>query len=669
MKGCRISFSHCLHAVAQLYHCQAQPSTGEALAWSSLLARAQTLGLRGHYQQCEVQVLSTAPLPCIALDHDGEGFILAALKRDQALVYNPKSGRSEVWSLPALEARWSGQLLYLEPGQADLGGLLRFDFTWFIPALVEHRKWLGQVLIAAFALQLFALIAPLFFQAVMDKVLLHRNLHTLNILVIALIVSAMLESALSAIRTYILEHTSARIDAKLGSRLYQHLLALPLVYFQARRCGHIVSRLGEIETLRGFLSAQTLSALIDTLFFAVFSAALFYLSPALAAVVLVSLPLYIALAVWLSPTLRARLEQQARHCAEQQAFLLETLRGIETFKSLAVEPALKKRWVTLQARTSWAALRAGNTSALMQETVGLIGKLTNAAVLGIGAWLVIDSVLTLGQLVAFNLIATRVAQPVQRLAQLWVQLQHAGIAMERLADVLDTPRENQHPALKSLPPVVGRVEFRNLTFRYAPGQAPVLQGFNLIVEAGEVVGIQGPSGCGKSTLALLLQKLHVPEHGQVLIDGNNLAHIEPLSIRRCVGVVLQDSMLLSRSVRENIALNDPGAPLDTIVAAARLAGAHHFILQLPRGYDTVLQEGGRSLSGGQRQRVALARALFANPRILIMDEATSALDAEAEHQVLCNMPEICKGRTVLIIAHKAQALRAAGRVVTLECIQ
>ncbi|AMA46205.1 ABC transporter transmembrane domain-containing protein [Pseudomonas alabamensis] len=255
----------------------------------------------------------------------------------------------------------------MQPARAALGNLARFDFSWFIPALVEHRRWLCQVLVAAFALQLLALMSPLFFQAVMDKVLLHRNLHTLDVLVIACLTVALLESALNAIRTYTLEHTAARIDAKLGSQLYRHLLALPLSYFQARQCGHLVARLGEVETLRQFLSAHTLSALIDTLFFAVFAAALFLLSPVLAWVVLGSLPLYLGLALGLTPHLRRRLEAQAVQGATQHAFLLETLRGMDTVKTLAAEPQFKRRWARLQASTVFAGLRAGNTSVLMQE--------------------------------------------------------------------------------------------------------------------------------------------------------------------------------------------------------------------------------------------------------------------------------------------------------------
>lgn len=666
MDTCSTSLMQCLQAIARFHHCQVKASANPSVTWPGLLKEAKAYGLVGQYHPCAAHTLPTEALPAIALGVDGQGFILAATRKNEVLVHYPATGRSETWSLARLSEQWSGQLLVLRGGQASTGSLARFDFTWFVPALVEHRKWLGQILLAACALQVFALASPLFFQAVMDKVLLHHSLHTLEVLVLALISVAVLESSLSAIRTYLLEHTAARIDAKLGSQLYRHLLALPLPYFQARRCGHIAARLGEVETLRHFLSAQTLGALVDTVFFAVFTAVLFYLSPTLAAVVLCSLPLYVLLAVWLTPHLRQRLEQQANKGAEQQAFLLETLRGMDTLKTLAAEPQLKQRWARLQAHTSLAGLRAGNISTLMQEAVSLVGKLTTAAVLGIGAWLVIASSLTLGQLIAFNLIATRVAQPVQRLAQLWVQFQQAGIAMHRLADVLDTPREDHDTSLVVLPEVAGHIEFRDITFRYSPGQPPVLEHFNLVVQAGEVVGIQGPSGCGKSTLALLLQKLYVPEQGQVLIDGIDLAGLQPLSIRERVGVVLQESVLLSRTVRENIALNDPGAPLDTIVAAAQLAGAHSFILTLPRGYDTLLQEGGSSLSGGQRQRIALARTLFTNPKILIMDEATSALDAEAEQHILSHMPEIVKGRTVLIIAHKAQALKAVDRVVVFE---
>ena len=665
METCATSLLACLQVIGRFHRCTVATPGNLEVTWDGLLDEAKRSGMVGEYTQCNPDSLPKQELPAVALGVDGHAFILAAARPSEVLVHDPATGQSDTWPIAQLAVSWSGNLLVLRSARAGAGSLARFDFTWFIPALVEHRKWLAHIAVAALALQLFALMSPLFFQAVMDKVLLHRNLHTLDVLVLTLVVVALLESVLSTIRTYTLEHTAARIDAKLGSQLYRHLLALPLAYFQARQCGHLVARLGEVETLRHFLSAQTLGALIDTLFFGVFTAALFILSPALAAVVLCSLPLYLVLAAFLTPHLRKRLELQAGHIAAQQAFLLETLRGIDTLKTLAAEPQLKQRWARLQAHTLLAGFRAGNTSTLMQELVGLIGKLTTAAVLGVGAWLVIQSSLSLGQLIAFNLIATRVAQPVQRLAQLWVHLQQAGIAMHRLADVLDTPREDDDPALMSLPAITGHIEFRDVRFRYAPGQAPVLDGFRLCVQPGEVVGIQGPSGCGKSTLALLLQKLHVPEQGQVLIEGVDLATVQPASLRQAVGVVTQDSVLFSRTVRENIAINDPGAPLDTVVAAAQLAGAHEFILKLPHGYDTLLQEGGSSLSGGQRQRIALARTLFADPEILIMDEATSALDAEAEQHVINNMPEICRGRTVLIIAHKARALKVAGRIVDL----
>ncbi|WP_052469098.1 peptidase domain-containing ABC transporter [Pseudomonas massiliensis] len=660
------SLKACLQAIGRFHHCTTAVCHSQDLTWATLLDEANRLGLTGQYQRCDASCLNRQALPAIALGADGRAFIVAGVRPGEALIHDPLSGQSETLTLAGLAERWSGQLLLLRSARMALGSLARFDFTWFVAALVEHRKWLWQVLAAAFGLQLFALMAPLFFQAVMDKVLLHRNLHTLDILVIALVAVALLESALSAIRTYVLEHTAARIDAKLGSQLYRHLLALPLPYFQARPCGHLVARLGEVETLRHFLSAQTLGAIIDALFFLFFSAALFLLSPLLALVVLASLPLYLALALWLTPRLRQRLERQAAHGAAQQAFLLETLRGIDTVKTLAVEPQLKQRWASLQAKTLLAGFQAGNASALMQEAVGLVGKLTTAGVLGIGAWLVIHSSLSLGQLIAFNLLATRVAQPLQRLAQLWVHLQQAGIAMHRLADVLDAPREDTDPELKPMPDVIGQVEFREVHFRYGPGEPLILKNFNLLVRPGEVIGIRGPSGCGKSTLALLLQNLQVPERGQVLIDGIDLATVQPVSLRQQVGVVTQDAVLLSRSIRENIAINDPGAPLDEVMAAAKLAGAHQFILKLPQGYDTLLHEGGGSLSGGQRQRIALARALFAKPRLLIMDEATSALDAEAEQHILDHMPEICRGRTVLIIAHRAQALKKAGRVINLR---
>lgn len=659
----------CLQDLGRFHGCDMTAAQGLELNWRTLLDAACRCGMTGEYSQHTIATLNKQLFPAIALGTDGRVFIVAAVKLNEVLVHDSLSGQSEVIGLAELDRRWSGQLLVLRSLRAAMGSLARFDFTWFVPVLVEHRRWLGQVLAAAFALQVFALMSPLIFQAAMDKVLLHHNLHTLQVLVIACVVVALLESALSAVRTYVLEHTAARIDAKLGSQLFRHLLALPMPYFQARQCGHLVARLGEVETLRGFLSAHTLGAIIDSLFFVLFSAVLFVLSPVLALVVVFSLPLYIALAMLITPPLRRRLEKQAAHAASQQAFLLETLRGIDTVKTLVAEPQFKQRWAKLQAHSLLAGFRAGNVSVLMQQAVELIGKLTTAAVLGIGAWLVIQSSMTLGQLIAFNLLAIRVAQPVQRLAQLWVHLQQAGIAMRRLADVLDTPREDFDPAFQAMPCIVGRIEFRNVHFRYAPNQPLILKHFDLVVEPGEVVGVRGPSGCGKSTLALLLQKLQVPERGQVLIDDVDLSKVEPRSLRQQVAVVAQDAVLFSCTVRENIAINDPGAPFEEVVAAARIAGAHAFILKLPQGYETVLQEGGSSLSGGQRQRINLARALFTKPRILIMDEATSALDAQAERYIIEQMPEICRGRTVLIIAHKAQAFRRASRIIDLGSLR
>jgi len=648
---------------AQLAH-EFRPPGGVFSANEILLA-ARQLGLAARRVRSTPARLAHTPLPALARTVDERFLILARADATQVLVQEPGGERPRVLSHDEFAACWSGELLLFASRASLAGELARFDFTWFIPAIVKYRRLLGEVLLVSFVLQLFALVTPLFFQVVMDKVLVHRGLTTLDVIAAGLLVVVVFESLLSGLRAYVFAHTTSRIDVELGARLFDHLLRLPLAYFQARRVGDTVARVRELENIRQFLTGHAITLVVDLVFSFVFLAVMLFYSRGLTLVVVLSLPAYLALSLAITPLLRARLHEKFNRGAENQAFLVEAVNGIDTLKAMAVEPQMRRRWDNQLAAYVGASLRTATLSTLAHEGVALIGKLVTVATMWLGARLVIDGELSVGQLIAFNLLAGRVAAPVMRLAQLWTDFQQTGISVQRLGDILNA-RGEVAAQRSALPPIAGRIELEGVAFRYRPQTPEVLCGVDLAIAPGEVIGIVGRSGSGKSTLAKLIQRLYVPERGRVRIDGVDLALIETSSLRRQIGVVLQENLLFNRTIRENIALADPGVPLEAVIAVAQLAGAHDFIVDLPEAYDTPVGEHGATLSGGQRQRIAMARALIGNPRILIFDEATSALDYESERVIQQHMRAICRGRTVLIIAHRLSAVRDADRILVID---
>jgi subfamily B ATP-binding cassette protein HlyB/CyaB len=639
--------------------------SGDAFCKTEILLAAKHLGLQAKPVKTPLDRLDRTPLPAMAVDSTGGYFILARFDADKALIHDPRAERPQVVSRDELLARWNGELILFTSRASMIGEMAKFDFSWFIPAVVKYRKLLYEVLLVSFVLNLFALVTPLFFQVVMDKVLVHRGLTTLDVIAVGLLVVSIFEVALSGLRSYVFAHTTSRIDVELGARLFRHLLALPLGYFQARRVGDSVARVRELENIRAFLTGNSIAVVLDVLFSVVFIAVMLFYSGWLTLVVLASLPLYFAIALLVTPLLRARLHEKFNRGAENQAFLVETVSGIDTLKSMAVEPQMQRRWDAQLAGYVSAGFKSATLSTLAHESTNLVGKLVMVGTLWLGARLVIEGQLSVGQLIAFNMLAGRVAQPIMRLAQLWTDFQQTGISVQRLGDILNAPTEAAG-AKSSLPPIAGRITYDQVQFRYRPDTPEVLKGITLDIQPGEVIGIVGRSGSGKSTLAKLVQRLYVPERGRVLIDGMDLTLADASSLRRQIGVVLQENVLFNRTLRENIALADPGAPLEQVIAVAKLAGAHEFILELPEAYDTMVGEHGSTLSGGQRQRIAIARALITQPRILIFDEATSALDYESERIIQNNMQAICQGRTVIIIAHRLSAVRHANRILVMD---
>jgi subfamily B ATP-binding cassette protein HlyB/CyaB len=640
---------------------------GAEIDEAEIVRCARDAGLKARAIESTWERLAAASLPAIALRTDGRFVILSKIAGDKALVVDPEGGRPESVDRPGFEAQWSGRLILMASRASVAGTLRRFDVTWFLRAMVRYRRLLGEVLAASFFLQLFALVSPLFFQVVIDKVLVHRGLSTLDVIVFGLVAIGLFESVLTALRTYVFTHTTNRIDVELGARLFRHLLALPIAYFEARRTGDSVARVRELENIRSFLTGSALTLVIDLFFTFVFLLVMAFYSLPLTGIVLLSLPVYAGISVLVTPVFRQCLNEKFNRGAENQAFLVESVTGIETVKALAVEPQMERRWEEQLAAYVRASFRVANLGNWAGQAIQLVNKLVTAAILFIGAKAVIGGDMTIGGLVAFNMLAGRVSQPVLRFAQVWQDFHQARISVERLGDILNTPAEPRFaPGRTALPDLKGAIRFEHAGFRYTPGGPPILHDIDLAIPAGQVLGVVGPSGSGKSTFAKLAQRLYVPESGRILVDGVDLAMVDVSWLRRQIGVVLQENELFNRSIRENIALAVPGTPIERVIEVAKLAGAHDFILELPQGYDTPVGERGSHLSGGQRQRVAIARALITNPRILIFDEATSALDYESERVIQDNMQWIVHGRTVIIIAHRLSAVRNCHRIITLE---
>ncbi|WP_460731667.1 type I secretion system permease/ATPase [Lysobacter tyrosinilyticus] len=640
---------------------------GESVTPTDLLRLAKRLEVKARLVKARASSLTSYPLPAIACLSDGRYTLLLKADDERALLFDPIEQRPVTVPIGEFEASFAGQLIVMTTRERIAGVARAFDVTWFIPAIVKYRHLLRDVLVASFFLQILALVTPLFFQVVVDKVLVHKGISTLEILALGLLVVSMFEVVMGGLRTYLFSHTTSRVDAELGSKLFAHLTHLPLGYFQARRVGDSVARVRELETIRSFLTSSAQTVVLDLFFAVVFLAVMWIYSPSLLLVVLVTLPLYAIVVAVVGPILRRRLDEKFVRGAENQSFLVEAVTGVETLKAMAVEPQMQNRWDRQLAGYIQASLKASMLANWGSQAIQLINKLATVTLMFFGARLVIGGKLTVGELVAFNMLAGQVAGPVLRLAQLAQDFQQARIAVDRLGDILNSPTEPVASASRSsLPAIKGEILLEAVSFRYRPDGPEILRGLDLRIAPGEVIGVVGPSGSGKSTLAKLVQRLHTPERGRLLIDGVDLSLVDPSWLRRQVGVVLQESLLFNRTVRENIALADPAMPMSKVVEVAKLAGAHDFILELPEAYDARIDERGANLSGGQRQRIAIARALATDPKVLIFDEATSALDAESEEIVQANLRHMSKGRTVIIIAHRLSAVRQADRIITLE---
>jgi subfamily B ATP-binding cassette protein HlyB/CyaB len=663
-----------LALIANYYRIAADPEQlGHQLALTGRLAGAEDLVRAANLLRMKSRIihgvtakrLGTLPLPAILELKDGGFAVLAvASEKGKLRVVDPLARVAKEAPLEEVETLSSGLVILVT---CRLGGAgidpHTFGFRWFWPSILRYRRPLAHVLVASLFVQVFALATPIFFQLVVDKVLVHKGMSTLAVLVVGMVTLGLFEAVLQFLRAYTLSHTTNRIDVELGRRLFHHLFRLPLSYFETRAAGQTVARIRELETVRSFLTGQGLTSLLDLFFTLLFIGVMFIYSPKLTLIVLLAIPAYVLIAAVLRPVLRAQINEKFNRGARSQQFLVESIVGAQTLKAAAVEPMMQAQWEERLASYVRTSFDAGVTVAFGQNMFQYVSKVTTALILFFGAQAVIDGSMSVGELIAFNMIASQVVQPILRLSQLWQDFQQAQVSVARLGDILNAPPEPAPANLLTLPPPRGALEFRNVSIRYRPDAADALRDVSVSIAAGEVIGIVGPSGSGKSTLTKLVQRLYSPQMGQVMIDGVDVAQLDPGWLRRQIGVVLQENMLFNRSIHENIALGDPAMPRAAVMQAARLAGADEFIAQLPQGYDTMIEERGANLSGGQRQRIAIARALITNPRILILDEATSALDYDSERIIQENMRAIVRGRTVIIIAHRLAAVRPCARIV------
>ena len=635
----------------------------------SVAEAAETLGFHSRGIRASYEHLEKVETPAIA---HWEGFhyiVLYEATPDRVVVADPAMGLRRLTREEFLKG-WTGYLLLLQPTQ-KLEGVEESKTTFgrFLPLIKPYRKFLLEILLASLVVQLFGLASPIFTQVIVDKVLVHKNVSMLNLMLVGMLIIAIFQTATTALRYYLLVHTTRRIDMQMVVDFYRHILSLPVRYFEERKVGDILKRFNENARIREFLTGRSLGVVLDCMMIVVYLALMFYYNAKLTLAALLFMPGYAALTLGMTPILKRQNREAFEKSAEADSHMVESVTGVGTVKATASERRIRWKLEGLMVKALNVQFRSALTGMTAFSLGNILQTLNTVFLFWFGAHLVISGELSVGQLVAFNVLVGSVTHPILNLIDLWREFQEINVALERLNDVFDAKPEEDptKQALIRMPPMRGHVKFDNVTFRYPTrGDKNALQNVALEIYPGQTVALVGRSGAGKSTFANLLLRLHEPNEGRIFIDGYDLRQVSITSLRSQIGVVPQEVFLFSGTIRENIAFGDPDAPLAEVVGAAMLAGAHEFISELPLGYETKIGERGQSLSGGQKQRIAIARALFKKPRILVFDEATSALDTESERAIQQNLDSILKDRTTLIIAHRLSTVRNADLIVVMD---
>ena len=647
----------------------------------TLVEALRSLELDARVVELDARALFASALPRVVfLRMDGDETapprfapaLLAKVEDARVLVFPAGTNEPRVVPLAEFLAQYTGYSLEVDraasPVQDDDAsqGARGFGFRWFVAELLRHRRIWRDVLLASLVIQLIALATPLCSQVIIDKVIVHQTTSTLTVIASALAIFVVFGSALGWVRQYLVTHTGNRVDAVLGAAVFRHLMRLPLRFFERRPTGVLAARLNGVETIREFLSGAAITLLLDLPFLLLFLALMFFYSAWLSLVTLGVLALVVALSAAVAPLFQSKLNEQFLRGARNQAFVTEYVAGVETVKALQMEPQLERRYEEYLASYLQANFATRQLANSYNTVAGGLEQLLNMAILCFGAWLVMRGPdFTIGMLVAFQMFAARVSQPMLKLVGLWQQFQQAAIAVRRLADVMDVPAEPWTVTSTREAVGAGAIEFRNVGYRYASDRSDVLRGFNLRIAPGECVVVMGPSGSGKSTLTKLLQGFLWPTEGQVLLDGRDSRHLAANELRSYFGVVPQETILFCGSILDNLLLANPLATFDMAMQSARLAEIHETIERLPSGYKTDVGERGAGLSGGQKQRIAIARALLKRPRILIFDEATSGLDAAVADHFAATIARFKGKVTILFVTHRAPERLQPDRVIQL----
>jgi len=667
----------CLIAIAKYYNIPAEYRQLErayvlksgAVDFTTLVRAARELKLKARkYNGLKEKDLDKLVYPVLIKLHSGRSVVITTIREGNIYVMDPAFSQQPVKvDRYKLLMDWTGDaILFTRRFELDKSKS-KFGFKWFIPVMGKYIPFLRSVLFMSFLLQILGLASPIFVQNIIDKVLVHRAADALDILVLGMVICTFFQNFILGLRTYLFTNITSKMDVVLSSRLFKNITALPLSYFQKWQVGDVVSRTGELETLRSFMTGSSLTILLDIVFAVVYFIVMFFYSRILSIVVLIMIPLFVILNAIVAPIFKRMINEKFLIGSENRSFLIETITGIRTVKSSSVENNFIRRYEEMLARLVKASFNVVNLANIANSIGTFLFSMFNLVILWIGAYYVMEGEISVGELIAFQMIAGQLIAPVMRLINQWQHFQQVRVSMERLADIMDEDTEPTfNPSRTTLPSLRGDIALEKLAFSYSAEAGKVLDNINIRIPAGMKVGIVGRSGSGKSTLTKLIQRLYLPDSGRILIDGVDIAQVEPAWLRRQIGVVLQDSKLFSGSVEENIRIACPNATHEDVVNAAKLAGADEFVSQFPHGYETFVGERGSLLSGGQRQRIAIARALLSDPRILIFDEATSALDYESENIIMNNIEPISRGRTMLMIAHRLSTVRNCDAIIVID---
>ena len=631
-----------------------------------LLRIAKGEDFKSKLKKLTLSNLSKYPLPAIARFKDGMyvTILKVDIDKQEVLLFDKQNNQTYTKTFNDFKQITDDEVIILKHKTAN--DQIKFGFIWFYNQIMNYKKIVGEILLASFVVQLFGLVTPLFTQVILDKVLVHQSISTLNVIAVAFSAVIVFELLLNFVRNYIFIHTTSKIDSKLGSKLFFHLISLPLVYFENRKVGNIIARVRELDQIREFIANKSITVILDVLFSFVFVIMMFMYSVKLTLIAVGFVFIIGMLYFFITPELRRRLEEKFQMGAQSNSYLVESVTGMQTVKSLAIEGSMQKKWEGYLSSYVQSGFKLTNLSNTLSSLSTLLQKLMTLSILYFGVGLVIEQQLSVGQLIAFQMFANQFSNPILRLVGLWNEFQQTLLSVDRLGDILNSPTENVNKKAITLPRVNGDVRFENVSFKYNPNAPQVLNNFTLNVKAGESIGLVGRSGSGKSTLTKLIQRLYIANEGAIFVDGVDIRHMNPSWLRQNIGVVLQDNYLFSGTIKENIEFALPGSPMANIIRAARIAGADEFISEMPEGYDTIVGERGSSLSGGQKQRIAIARALISNPKVLIFDEATSALDYESEKIIQNNMNAIKQGRTMFIVAHRLSTVKECSKIVVMD---